>query len=178
MCVGRRAGTSVGGGRLLGRFLEAEQLLPPDVRRAGRAPVAVVGAELVAQRHGPAAAGAVRGLTERQEAALGEELVGGHHRVAADRELEVRVPRRAPTRGLRRRRLDREVAGEGHPRRHEGRRRRLVVLRVVHVNTCHASARTSALAPHLTSPLLSYSLSLSLSLCPPTRALAPVRESS
>jgi hypothetical protein len=142
--VGGRAGGSFGGGGggllLLGRLLEPEQLLPPDVGRAGGAAVALVGAQLVAQRHGPPAGGLLRRLPERQEAALGEELVGGHHRVAADGDFEVGVP--APARRGRGRRLHREVAGEGHPRRHEGRRRWLVlmmVLWVVHVNTCHAS---------------------------------------
>jgi len=141
MGVGGRAGGSVGGGGglLLGRLLEPEQLLPPDVGRAGHAAVALVGAQLVAQRHGPpAGAGLMRRLPERQEAALGEELVGGHHRVAADGELEVGVPgrRRATASGCRGRRLHREVAGEGHPRRHEGRRGLvlvLVILWVVHV---------------------------------------------
>ena len=159
MGVGGRAGGSVGGGGLLlGRLLEPEQLLPPDVGRAGHAAVALVGAQLVAERHGPpAGAGLMRRLPERQEAALGEELVGGHHRVAADGELEVGVPgrRRAPARGGRGRRLHREVAGEGHPRRHEGRRGLvLVMLWIVHVNTCHASPRTRTLASwFLLSPL-------------------------
>lgn len=57
----------------------------------------------------------------------------------------------APARRLllrRRRRLEREVAGEGYPRRHERRRLVVVMLRVVHVNTCHAStpAGTRALS--------------------------------
>lgn len=90
------------------------------------------------------------GPPERQEAALGDQLVGGHHRVAADGELEVGVPRRPRRRLLlrRRRRLEREVAGEGYPRRHERRRLVVVMLRVVHVNTCHAStpAGTRALS--------------------------------
>jgi hypothetical protein len=137
MGVGGRAGGGVGGGLLLGRLLQPEQLLPPDVRRAGHAAVALVGAQLLAQRHGPrAAACLLRRLPQRQEPALGDELVGGHHRVAADRELEVGVPRprRAPARGRRGRRLHGEVAGEGHARRHEG-RRGLVLLWIVHVNT-------------------------------------------
>lgn len=116
--------------------------------------MAAVRAQLVAEREWPAAgvgaAVAVRGLPERQEAALGDQLVGGHHRVAADGELEVGVPRRPHRRLLlrRRRRLEREVAGKGYPRRHERRRLLVVMLRVVHVNTCHAStpAGTRALS--------------------------------
>lgn len=130
---------SVSGGRggcpgaLLVRPLQPQQLRPPwpaaavdgDVRRV----------QLVAQgRRGPR----LRRLTQRQDAALGEELVRGHHGPAAGRrELEVRV--RAAWRARRRRRLQREVAGEGHPRwRHQllGRRRRWRLLPVVHVNTC------------------------------------------
>jgi hypothetical protein len=109
-----------GGVALPVRPPQPQQLLPPRRRATAAAvggvrPRAQLGAQGRRRRRGPRRHRHRLRLPQRQDAALGEELVRVHHGPAARRrELEVRV--RAPRRP-RRRRLQREVAGEGHPRR-------------------------------------------------------------
>jgi hypothetical protein len=156
--IGRRGrrvvGDHVGAGALVAllgsaeaahaeRLPQAEHLLPP-AGRLGRAPLVVVAAE----RGGRAGGEAGAAVLQRQDPALGEELVGGHHGVAAHRELEVDVLLLAPQahRPVLHRRLDGEVAGEGDAR--VQRRHRLLrpaaeprrAVRAVHVDARHQAA--------------------------------------
>jgi hypothetical protein len=140
------------------RLPQAEHLLPPvgvgplgAGGGEGRPLVVVVAAatELVAQRggrpRGSEADTAAAVVLEGKDPALGEELVGGHHGVAAHGELEVEVLLLAPQARrpvLHRRRLHGEVAGEGDARAQRGRLLRAAAeprraVWVVHVDARH-----------------------------------------
>lgn len=123
---------------LLRRSLPEPKEAPPLDGPLRQPLSAAVGTELVAECGNPVASALVVVL-ERKKPTLEEELVGGHHRVAPDGELEVGVGRRA--RGARRRRLHVEVTRERHARAH----RRVVeagMIRVEHVNACHEQNKT------------------------------------
>jgi hypothetical protein len=156
------AATSLLGGRAVAaaadaeRLPQAEHLLPPagPLASGGGGPLVVVAGaaaaaaatELVAQRGGrPRGGEAAAVVPEGKDPALGEELVGRHHGVAAHGELEVDVLLLAPQAHrsvLHRRRLHGEVAGEGDARAQRGRRLRPAAepgraVRVVHVDARH-----------------------------------------
>ncbi|URE48246.1 hypothetical protein MUK42_21334 [Musa troglodytarum] len=115
---------------------QPEKSLPLD-GSFGRPILIVVSAELIAEGRDPMMTAALVAVLKRKKPALEEELVGGDHRAASDRELKVRVGRRAG--GARRWRLHVKVARERHARAHRRSRRHSAEASVI--NACHGQKR-------------------------------------